>query len=207
MRNGTANYVITNERESLRFDCCKDVSFYLGVDPSTIVKCAQGGWKCKGYSVERVQSEWERLKDKRLMKIWSGMHERCERKRHMAYCQYGGRGISVCDEWTSYLTFAKWAIANGYAADLTLDRLDNDKGYSPDNCRWATAKEQANNKRNNHLVTLNGVSHTIAEWSELLGIKKTTIKERLKCGWTDEQALTTPVRKRKGADMKGENNG
>lgn len=93
-------------------------------------------------------------------------------------------------------------MANGYADNLTLDRKEHDGGYTPDNCRWATVKEQQNNKRNNHLVTLDGETHTITEWAELLGIKKTTIKERLKCGWTDEQALTTPVRKRKCADMR-----
>lgn len=133
----------------------------------------------------------------RLFKIWSSMRERCYRTKHKYFKDYGGRGITVCDEWkTSFLAFKEWAEANGYADHLTLDRKDGNGNYTPENCRWATMKEQQNNKRSNHLVELNGVSHTITEWSEILGIKKTTIRERLKCGWTDEEALTKPVRKR-----------
>lgn len=139
----------------------------------------------------------------RLFKIWSGMMERCYRPAHPYYSDYGGRGITVCDEWKkNFLPFKNWADANGYADNLTLDRKDNNGNYEPSNCRWATVKEQQNNKRNNHRVTLDGVSRTITEWSEILGIKKTTIKERLKSGWSDEKALTTPVRKR--ADMREE---
>lgn len=125
------------------------------------------------------------------------MRERCFRPNHKYFKDYGGRGITVCGEWkTNFLAFKKWAEANGYSEDLTLDRKDGNGNYTPDNCRWATMKEQQNNKRNNHIVTMDGVSHTITEWSEMLGIKKSTIRERLRCGWTDEEALTTPVRKR-----------
>lgn len=139
----------------------------------------------------------------RLHKIWESMHARCEYEKHPYFSDYGGRGITVCEEWKEFIPFRDWATANGYADNLTIDRKDHNGDYSPENCRWTTMKEQQNNKRSNHLVTLNGVSRTITEWSEILGIKKTTIKERLRCGWTDEQALTTPVRKRKGAKMEG----
>lgn len=138
----------------------------------------------------------------RLHKIWESMHARCEYKKHPYFSDYGGRGIAVCKEWKEFVPFRDWAMANGYSGNLTIDRKNHDGDYTPDNCRWATMKEQQNNKRSNHLVTLNGETHTITEWAELLSIKKTTIKERLKCGWTDEEALTTPVRKRKGADMR-----
>lgn len=137
----------------------------------------------------------------RLFKIWSGMKARCYRRNHPYFANYGGRGIQVCEDWMAdFLAFKTWAEANGYSSELTLDRIDSNGNYSPDNCRWATMKQQQNNKRNNHRITLHGVSHTISEWSEMLGIKKTTIKERLKNGWPEEKALTTPVRKR--ADMR-----
>lgn len=142
----------------------------------------------------------------RLFKIWSSMKERCYRAAHPHYKDYGGRGIAVCEEWKSdLLVFKNRAMVNGYADNLTIDRKDVNGDYSPDNCRWVTMKEQQNNKRSNHRVSLNGVSHTITEWAEITAIKKTTIKERLRCGWAEEKALTMPVRKR--ADMRGENNG
>ena len=121
------------------------------------------------------------------------MHERCEYNGHCNYASYGGRGISVCEEWSDFNCFYNWAIQNGYSDKLTIDRRDVNKGYSPDNCRFVTRIEQANNKRNSVYISFNGESHTYAEWERISGIGRKTIMYRIKHGWTPELALTTPA--------------
>ena len=132
----------------------------------------------------------------RLHKIWCSMHERCERPKHTHYKDYGGRGIKVCDEWGEYLPFAEWARANGYSEQLTLDRIDNDGDYEPNNCRWVTVREQQNNKRSNRVIMYHGKEYTLNQLAEYAGLKKTTLKERLNNGWSVEDAVERPVRKR-----------
>lgn len=131
----------------------------------------------------------------RLYNLWCAMKNRCYNKKMRMYYNYGGRGITVCDEWrNSYEAFRDWAYANGYNDTLTLDRIDNNSGYSPENCKWSTQKEQNRNKRNNVLLTYNGETKTAQEWSEIVGIKAHTIFARIHdYGYTDEEALTLPV--------------
>lgn len=133
------------------------------------------------------------LSNTRLHKIWHSMYCRCYYKSTNQYKNYGGRGIKVCEEWKhiqGFINFYNWAINNGYKETLTLDRIDNNKGYCPSNCRWITPKEQSNNRRNNVYYTFNGKTKTSKQWCELYNISQTTLSDRLKRGWTLQQALT-----------------
>lgn len=130
----------------------------------------------------------------RLYRIWRSMKQRCRNPKASNYDRYGNKGVEVCSEWAnSFETFRDWALGHGYSKELTIDRIDSSQGYSPDNCRWATYKEQANNRSSNKLMKYNGEVKTIAEWSELFNVRYSTVLSRLHKGWSFERALTTPV--------------
>lgn len=131
----------------------------------------------------------------RIYRIWQAMISRCYYKGDAGYKYYGGRGISVCELWLNdFLSFKNWAVSNGYKDYLTIDRIDTNGNYEPSNCRWATYKEQANNKRNNRILTVNGVSMTVSEWSDKTGISPKAIYGRIAKGWDSERVVTTPLR-------------
>lgn len=138
----------------------------------------------------------------RIYRIWKKMKSRCSNPNDPDYQQYyGSRGITVCPEWLNdFQSFYEWAMSHGYSDELTIDRLDNDKGYSPENCRWATSKTQAINRnlvRNAKTITFHGESHTVREWAEITGINRVTIHSRIfKRGWDIERALTTTPSKK-----------
>lgn len=132
----------------------------------------------------------------RIHNIWLSMRERCNRVNHPWYKAYGGRGIKICEEWDDFSKFRKWAMANGYSNELTIDRIDCNGNYEPNNCRWATMKEQQNNKRNNRIIEYKGKKYTLTQLAEKIGINKTTLKERLNAGWSVDDAVERPVRKR-----------
>lgn len=126
----------------------------------------------------------------RLYDTWENMKRRCYNPKNIRYALYGGRGITVCDEWKNdYVAFRSWALENGYADNLTIDRIDNDKGYSPENCRWATSNEQENNMSRNHLLSYHGETHTLSEWANILGITYSTISHRVSRGWSMERIV------------------
>lgn len=126
----------------------------------------------------------------RLHGIWAAMKSRCYNPKNNRFKNYGGKGIEVCEDWQSFKPFYDWAMANGYREDLTLDRKDGNKNYCPENCRWATQEEQQNNRSNNHLITYNGETHTLAQWAKLKNINSATLAARLKKGWSTEKAMT-----------------
>lgn len=136
----------------------------------------------------------------KLYDVWHLMKERCYRKGHKSYPDYGGRGIIVCDEWKNdYTAFRDWALRNGYDEnagymECTLDRVDVNGNYEPSNCRWVSMKKQCNNRRNNNWLSYNGETHTMSEWAEITGIAFDTLWRRQRRGWDDERILTAPLR-------------
>ena len=136
------------------------------------------------------------MSDTRLYKTWQNMKNRCYNSNVGDYAYYGGRGILVCDEWyTSFESFMDWSFANGYDDALALERENVNGNYEPHNCKWATRKAQASNKRNNTFISYNGKSKTAYEWAAIVNINPRTINTRLRAGWSIERALTTPARK------------
>lgn len=134
----------------------------------------------------------------RIHTIWNSMRARCYCPTSHAYENYGGRGIKVCDEWLDFNNFYKWANENGWSEEsvgISLDRIDVDGDYCPDNCRWASIIQQANNKRNNLRLTINGETKTINDWGRKSGIASSTIRHRIRSGWDVEKAVFEPVAK------------
>lgn len=129
----------------------------------------------------------------RIYNIWNGMIGRCTHESYPSYKNYGAKGISVCEAWQSFETFYEWAMANGYADNLTLDRQNNSGNYEPSNCKWSTMKEQQNNRKDNRVISFDGKTKTISQWAEETGINTHTLFTRFKRGWDVKRALTTSV--------------
>jgi len=129
----------------------------------------------------------------RIYMTWRSMMARCYRKKNSSYKNYGGRGIVVLEKWHSFENFLEWSKASGYKNTLTIDRIKNEKGYNPSNCRWATKLEQANNCRTNRKITFKGKTLTLAQWSRQTGVRSNTISNRLASGWSVERTLSLPL--------------
>lgn len=128
----------------------------------------------------------------RLYNIYSDIKKRCYNSNFKFYQYYGGRGIKVCNEWfgeNGFINFYNWAMNNGYSDDLSIDRIDVNGNYEPSNCRWATMKEQNNNKINSHFVTINGITKTIGEWADISGLSFSVIRSRVIKGLENDDIL------------------
>lgn len=126
---------------------------------------------------------------------WNGMMRRCYNPDHIAYHRYGGRGITVCDEWkNNKREFLNWLDSNNWKSGLHLDRINNNEGYSPENCRLVSSKENQNNKSTNHFIFVRGERLTVSDAARLFKIGKSALRERLRRGWSEEDAATIPVK-------------
>lgn len=127
-------------------------------------------------------------------RAWQLMRLRCHDPKHAAYPRYGGRGITVCDRWRDDPAAFLADMGPKPTRAHELDRRDNDGPYSPENCRWATRKENDRNRRSNRMVDYNGERRALAEWCERLNLPRDTVRKRLEAGWPVAEALQTPVR-------------
>lgn len=160
--------------------CRCDCGNYVDV---MAVNLKKGNTKsCGCYNIESIKSRFTKHGDRhcRLYSIWSNMKTRCYDKSNKTYEKYGARGIRVCDEWlNSYEAFKAWAVSNGYDESLSIDRIDVNGDYCPQNCRWVDAVVQANNRTNTLYVSAHGETHSLSEWASLCGVKYHTLYARI----------------------------
>ena len=152
---------------------------------------------CEKY--RKKDSELYKFRHSRLFNIYNSMISRCYNPKSINFERYGGKGISVCESWRGKdggINFYRWAISSGYSDSLTIDRINNKAGYSPQNCRWATYQEQNVNRSCTKWITYNNETFMADEWGRRIGVQGETILSRLRKGWTIEQAVTTPKGKR-----------
>lgn len=142
-------------------------------------------------------SESHNLSTHPIYSVWLAMNKRCYDVNDISYCRYGGKGVFVCDEWRNdFMAFYNWALANGWQPGLQLDKdiRGNGKLYSPETCTFVTRKENCRNRTTNRLIDYNGQTKTLAEWSEITGLKHTCILHRLSRGWDIKKTFSTPAK-------------
>jgi len=182
-----------HQRAEIRWKClcdCGNIAYFPGWDLRTgrIVSCG-----CKRKEGRPSNSFQYKNVGTQIYHAYVNMKTRCYNPHYYLYQHYGGKGITICDEWLGkdgFENFYNWSMTHGYSAGLSIDRIDNSKEYSPSNCRWATMTEQQNNRTNNRMITANGETHTMAEWSRLSNIRYETIQRRLSSGWSEQDAVT-----------------
>ena len=182
-------YVGKNKRHNAMWRCICDCGNEIVAVSSDI---RTGHTKsCGCYHIDKITKHG--LRYSKLQGVHSSMIGRCHTPTNHSYVIYGGRGISVCDEWKDkdlgLVKFHEWAINNGYEEGLTLDRIDNNGNYSPENCRWVDYKVQNNNTRKTTRITINGIERTLSEWSDISGVHKNTILYRLSVGVEGDDLL------------------
>lgn len=134
------------------------------------------------------------IENKRIFVCWWNMRLRCDSSQRKDSKYYHDKGISYCEEWSNYQNFQKWALENGYKDNLTLDRIDGDLPYCPENCRWITIEEQQRNRSFCLYFSHNGETKTLAEWARIYGINRTTLHDRIyKLGYSFEEAVNKPL--------------
>ncbi len=174
-KNGTINYVCKCD--------CGNISTIRG-DHLRSGETLSCGCLIKKYGTSKYVKQGQSTLNKRLYKIYDKMKQRCNNKNDTNYRHYGRRGITVCDEWLNdFMTFYNWSMNNGYKENLTIDRINVNGNYEPNNCRWVDNVTQQNNKINTVHLTYNGKTQSIAQWSRETGIKQSTLYYRYHKGW------------------------
>lgn len=156
-------------------DCGRETSVLAG----NLVTGLTTSCGCRRVEAIRESTTKHGMSNSSLYRIWYSMNRRCSDPDHIGYKNYGARGIAVCNEWDNFENFRDWALDNGYEDGLSIDRINNDDGYHPENCRWVDQITQQNNRRNNRYVTWNNITHTIAEWSRMFDVNDETLRRRV----------------------------
>lgn len=192
-----SNRVGKDNRSRVYWLCRCDCGNIKTIEASCLIQGHTKSCGCLQKEASSKANSKHRATDSRLYNVWCAMKRRCTNKNVPEYPRYGGRGISVCDDWkNSFDSFRTWALSTGYNEDAprgmcTLDRIDNDGNYCPENCRWVTQQEQMNNVCYNHRITYNGETHTIAEWSRIRNIPYSKILNRInRYKYSPEKALS-----------------
>ncbi|MDG1315205.1 MAG: hypothetical protein P8P29_06765 [Flavobacteriaceae bacterium] len=178
-------YRISAKDRSYKYECLCECGNIKHIRRSELKKGTTNSCGCirKEQLIARNTSHGD--SKSRLYEIWSGIKKRCTNPKAHNYIRYGGRGITVCNDWfNSYESFKKWALLNGYSDTLTIERKNNNLHYTPDNCKWATVKEQNRNKRSNVNITYQGKTQILSDWANELNIKRQTLSKRYHKGLT-----------------------
>ena len=180
----------------VRFLCLCDCGTECVVYSNNLRSGRSTGCGCRRKEALRISRLVHGKKGTAEYEAWVALRRRCHDATNSGFAGYGGRGITVCERWDGPRGLENFLADMGRrpSPDHSLDRVDNDGPYSPENCRWATRSEQQRNTRRNHVITMDGRSLTVAEWSHVTGISFTTICGRLRLGWSVERTLTAPVR-------------
>ena len=167
---------------------CKTVKLYYlsNLKRGRTTNCGCVHYKKVSEALRKVPKDGERL-----YSIYTNMKTRCYNENTKIYDRYGKHGVKICDEWLEdFMNFYNWAMANGYSKEFTIDRIDNNKGYYPDNCRWASAYTQCHNRTNSWIIEIDGVKKPAKEWCDINGINYKTAANRRYKGWNDIDCVT-----------------
>lgn len=192
------DYVFNSGRKERQWLCKCDCGNEINVIGTNLKRGNTKSCGCYRIDVTKELHTKHNLSNSKFMNTLKGMKSRCYNPKDKRYNNYGGRGITICDEWLcedGLINFYNWLINNRYAENLTIDRIDSNKGYYPDNCRWVDMKTQQNNRTNNRLITYNNETMTLAMWAEKLGLNYKILANRIySYGWSIEKAFNTPIR-------------
>ncbi len=188
----TTDYISPSGNKIARWLCKCDCGNLSKINGASL-KRGTSSCGCLQKEMVRTRRTKHQKSGTRLYRIWKGIQTRCYNPNHHSYKHYGGEGKGVCDEWRDFAPFYEWSMSNGYEDKLSIDRIDNSKGYAPDNCRWVSNKTQQNNTRRNHFITYNGKTQTLSQWAEEYNIPRNLLCKRLnELKWDIKRALTEP---------------
>lgn len=194
----TEDYIFKSGRRERMWRCQCDCGNIVDVIGTNLKN--NNTTSCGCFRKEKIKNDKtiHGLSKSRLNYIYRHMKSRCYNYNNKNYKNYGERGINICDEWlgkNGFINFYEWSISHGYSENLTIDRINVNGNYSPDNCRWVDLNTQENNRTNNRLITYNNETMTMAMWAKKLGMNYQTLTNRIcTCGWSIERAFITPVR-------------